>query len=327
MELLVGFVIALAISLTGVGAGSMTAPALMVLLRVPPATAVGTALMFGAVVKCASAPVYMLRRNVNWRVLSLMLGGGIPGVLAGGFALNHLKSKSYNSALYLALGSVIAVTAAFHLYRVFRPAVANRSASRTRWLPWLTLPIGAEVGFSSAGAGALGSLLLVTVTPLSTAEIVGTDLCFGLGVSFVGSVIQAGAGNYDAFLLLKLIAGGLCGVACGTMLSGRIAQRPLRVCLLVALIALGIQLASRSNQPPKLLLRAWSGVSRHTQSGTETVVNWVERSPLKLSAPTCVNWLRRSIQISPPISVQRLQKLKSSLRYVPVSSTKQLNSA
>ena len=256
MELLIGFVIAVAISLTGVGAGSMTAPVLMVFLGVPPATAVGTALVFGAVVKCASVPIYLARRHVNAHVLGRMLGGGIPGVIAGGLLLNHLKGGSYDRLLYIALGALIAVSATFHLYRVFRPAPELRSERRMRGLPWLALPIGAEVGFSSAGAGALGSLLLLTLTPLSAVEVIGTDLCFGLGVSFVGSVIQVGAGNYDGLLLLKLIAGGLCGAACGSMLSGKIAQRPLRVCLLLTLIALGCQLAAHK-ESPKTHAGAW----------------------------------------------------------------------
>ena len=73
------------------------------------------------------------------------------------------------------------------------------------------LAIGAEVGFSSAGAGALGSLLLLSFTRLTAAEVVGTDLCFGLGVSAVGSVIQLGQGNFDSALLYKLVIGGFEG--------------------------------------------------------------------------------------------------------------------
>lgn len=256
MESLVGFVIALAISLTGVGAGSMTAPVLMVLLGVPPAAAVGTALAFGAVVKLASAPLYLVRRKVNFRILALMLAGGLPGVILGGILLNRLKNSAYEPFLYFALGVLITGTATYHLYLVFWPLPKSRTARRTHWLPWLTLPIGAEVGFSSAGAGALGSLVLLTLTPLSAIEVVGTDMCFGLGVGLVGSAIQLGAGNYDGVLLLKLIVGGLCGVACGGLLSGRIAQRPLRVCLLVALIVLGVQLAARS-EPAKPQFHAW----------------------------------------------------------------------
>ena len=243
MELLLGFVIALAISLTGVGAGSMTTPLLILLLGASPATAVGTALAFGAVVKLASVPLYALRRQVNLRVLRLLLAGGLPGVLAGAFLLDRLKRGPYNGVLYVALGSLIAATAAFHLYRVFHPRPQPSNNNRSHLLPWFAFPIGAEVGFSSAGAGALGSLLLLALTPLTAAEVIGTDLCFGLGVSLIGSVIQLGAGNYDPALLLKLIIGGLCGAFAGSLLAGRIAQRPLRVGLLVVLILLGCQLA------------------------------------------------------------------------------------
>ena len=38
---------------------------------------------------------------------------------------------------------------------------------RSPLLSWLMLPVGAEVGFSSAGAGALGSAALLSLTPLA----------------------------------------------------------------------------------------------------------------------------------------------------------------
>jgi len=243
MEFALGFVIALAISLTGVGAGSMTTPLLILLLRVNAATAVGTALAFGAIVKIASAPVYVIRRQISGRVLAFLLVGGLPGVLAGSLLLDRFKHSAYESVLYAALGSLIAATAAFHLYRSFRPKPKSANRDRARWLPWFALPIGTEVGFSSAGAGALGSLLLLGFTDLTASEVVGTDLCFGLVLSLAGSLIQVSSGNYDGGLLFKLVAGGLCGVATGTFLSGRIAQRPLRICLLVMLTILGCQLA------------------------------------------------------------------------------------
>ncbi len=73
--------------------------------------------------------------------------------------------------------------------------------------------------------------------------MVGTDLCFGLVLSSIGGFIQIVAGNYDGPLLLKLVIGGLCGAFTGSVLAGKIAQRPMRVALLLALIVLGRQLA------------------------------------------------------------------------------------
>jgi uncharacterized membrane protein YfcA len=260
VEILLGFVIALMISLTGVGAGSMTTPLLILLLGVNPATAVGTALTFGAIVKIASVPVYAFRNQVNMRILRLLLAGGLPGVLLGSLLLGWLKDSHYSGSLYVLLGCIIISISLFHLWRIFFPHRQPEHKERPNLLWACALPIGAEVGFSSAGAGALGSLLLLSFTRLTTAEIVGTDLCFGLGLSSVGSVIQLGQGNFDSTLLYKLVIGGLCGAITGSFLAGKIAQRPLRVGLLAMLVVLGFQLATHSAKPapsPRAMLQAY----------------------------------------------------------------------
>lgn len=243
MGVLLGFAIAVAISLTGVGAGTVTTPLLILFLHVPPAAAVGTALIFSAIVKVASVPFYAARRQVNVRVLKLLLLGGLPGVIFGSLFLDRAKTSSHQGILYTFLGVFIVVTALVRLYRVFRPANTGVPKDRSRFLPWFAIPIGAEVGFSSAGAGALGSLLLLGMTPLSAAEVIGTDLCFGLGLSIAGGAIHFGAGNYDLPLLTKLTIGGIFGAISGSVLATRINQRPLRIGLLVVLILLGCRLA------------------------------------------------------------------------------------
>ena len=57
------------------------------------------------------------------------------------------------------------------------------------------LPVGLEMGFSSAGAGAIGALALMGLTTLTPAAVVGTDLAFGLGLSLVGGGIHAALGS------------------------------------------------------------------------------------------------------------------------------------
>jgi len=243
MGVLLGFAIAVAISLTGVGAGTLTTPLLILFLHVSPAAAVGTALTFAALVKIASVPFYAARRQVNVKVLKLLLLGGLPGVIFGSLFLDHAKSSSHQNIVYLVLGVFIVVTALVRLYRVFRPAKNEIPKDRSHLLPWLALPIGAEVGFSSAGAGALGSLLLLGITPLTAAEVIGTDLCFGLGLSIAGGAIHLSAGNYDLSLLTNLTIGGIFGAITGSMLATRVNQRPLRIGLLLVLILLGCRLA------------------------------------------------------------------------------------
>jgi hypothetical protein len=245
VEILLGFLIAFAIALTGVGAGSLTTPLLLILTGVTPAKAVGTALAFGFLVKCISAPVYLVRKQVDYRVLRFLLYGGVPGVAIGSLLLDRLQKEARQDVINISLGVIIAATAIFHLWRMFQKRPDSGLRDRARFLPYFAFLIGLEVGFSSAGAGALGSLLLLGLTTLNAAEVVGTDLCFGLAVAFVGSGFQLSMGNYDPHLLILLAIGGVAGAVAGSMLAGRVAQRPLRVGLLLVLIALGSQLCYR----------------------------------------------------------------------------------
>lgn len=249
MEIALGFLIAVAIGITGVGAGIITAPVLILFFHVPPVYAVGTALTFAVAVKVLVVPMQLARKQVNFRVLGYMLVGGLPGVIAGSLILAKLNVPGRQGILNAALGSTIVLIAALNLYRVWLRPDQKPAQDYSRWLPLITLPIGAEVGFSSAGAGALGSLVLLAITPLTAAQVVGTDLFFGLCVSLVGSGFQLSAGHYDAAILTKLVIGGVAGAFTGTYLASVAPQRVLRIALSLWLISLGIQLC-------------WSGV-RH----------------------------------------------------------------
>jgi hypothetical protein len=239
MEFALGFVIALAISLTGVGAGTMTTPLLILLLGETPMKAVGVALAFGTIVKVACVPGYIARRQVHGPTLRLLLLGGLPGVLLGAVALHQLARQGNNGLLFTGIGALIAAAGLFQLVRGILSANPRRKPEHRWLLPLLALPIGMEVGFSSAGAGALGSLLLLGFTSLTTLEVVGTDLSFGLVLSATGTLAQLMTAHIDLPLLWKLSVGGLCGVFVGLSIAQKIAQKPLRIGLLVILILLG----------------------------------------------------------------------------------------
>ena len=244
MELLVGFGIAVLIAMTGVGAGSIIAPLLILFLHVPVEAAVGTALAYSAAVKLVVVPVQIWRRKVVWRTLGIMLLTGIPGVAIGSLIFQRVAHNRSNTIwLYLALGVMIATSSAWHVYRHFRPSAfpADRS-NRPGWLALTMLPIGAEVGFSSSGAGALGTLALLGLTPLDARRIVGTDLAFGLCLALVGGSLHLKSSGMDPALLTNLIVGGVLGALAGTGLSSRIPVRAMRLALSLWLFAMGMQL-------------------------------------------------------------------------------------
>jgi len=242
MQYLIGFVIALFIALTGVGAGTITVPMLVLFLGVPAPIAVGIGLMFASAIKLILVPSQIARHNVSWRTLGYMLMGGVPGVLAGSLFLKHLVNAGSQNLLNALLGVILVSTAIWQLIYSFKSIKDDRETrDRSPLLAWLMLPVGAEVGFSSAGAGALGSAALLSMTVLTPAQVVGTDITFGFVVSLIGSGAHWFSHMSNPGLLISLIIGGVFGAITGTIISTRVPKRPLRFALWIWLLFLGTQ--------------------------------------------------------------------------------------
>jgi uncharacterized membrane protein YfcA len=242
LEALIGFVIAVIIALTGVGAGVVTAPLLILFLHVPVEIAVSTSLAYAAVVKLIVVPVQIVRKQVSYRILGWMVLCGIPGVILGSLFFHHVTQHGPKSLLYVVLGAIIIFSSGWQIFRHFRPdAIARPVVDRPRWITGITFPIAAEVGFSSSGAGALGTVALLGLTSLTTAQVVGTDLTFGLVLSVVGTGIHMLGGSYNAALLWKLCIGGVFGAIAGSGVAPRIPNRQLRFALSLWLLVIGVQ--------------------------------------------------------------------------------------
>jgi uncharacterized protein len=77
---LVRFIIALAVGLTGIGGGSFTVPALVLLAGLTAGEAVGTAFLFAGVLRFIASPFYLLGKQIHLRYLWLLLQGAVPGL-------------------------------------------------------------------------------------------------------------------------------------------------------------------------------------------------------------------------------------------------------
>jgi uncharacterized membrane protein YfcA len=264
MEYFIGFAIALFIALTGVGAGTITVPVLILFLGVPASAAVGIGLMFATAVKFILVPAQIARRNVRWRTLGYMLLGGVPGAVIGSLFLKQLVNTGSQNLVNALLGVILIATASSQLLFSFRPKKQiHPQQDRSRILSYLMLPVGAEVGFSSAGAGALGSAALLSFTPLAPAQVVGTDIAFGFVISLIGSGAHWFSHASNPGLLLHLIEGGVAGAIAGTLLSTRVPRKQLRFALWVWLLVLGAQFLFNS-------YRVWAAPHKETISLVRT---------------------------------------------------------
>jgi len=240
MNFLIGFLIALAVGMTGIGGGSFTVPALVLIVGLTAGEAVGTAFVFAGAIRLIAAPFYLLGKNFNGRYLWLLLRGAIPGLVIGTFVLQLLGREAGNPVVVILLGILLAASSSI----TFTPRAQNPSFARknSRWLPWLALPIGIESGFSSAGAGALGTVLLLNYSEMTPPQVIGTDLVFGLVLAVIGAAFHWKFGSMNATVLGQLLAGGVPGVLLGCALARVVPARRLKMVVAAVAIFAGIQL-------------------------------------------------------------------------------------
>jgi uncharacterized protein len=238
VEFLVGSLIGFAIGATGIGGGTLMAPALIFALGFPARTAVATALLFSSIVKLLASGIYLSHRKVDARVLAYLLCGGLPGAIIGAIVLEGLRSKKSEAWVLLTVAIIVIVSAALSLFR-FKTANAG-GGSRLYLLPPFSFLIGLETGFSSAGAGALGTVMLFNLTALVPSLVVGTDLVFGMIVSTVAGGIHVGSCDFAA--LAKLVPAGIAGVLVGSRVSVGWSVNTLRKAVLLCTILAGVLL-------------------------------------------------------------------------------------
>lgn len=243
METFAGFAIAMVVGLTGIGGGMLTVPVLILVFHRSPAEAVGTATIFTVLVRLMAAPTYMIRRQVDYRAAGMLLLGGLPGAVAGVRLHEYFRGTNLQPAVLIAVGLTVAILASASLFHWTRNGHdVSSGANRRKWLAVVGLPIGANVGFSSSGAGGLGNLALLNCTANPPVKVVGTDLLFGVLLAAAAGSLHLVSGNVNPGLLLSLCVGGVPGALAGALAASYLPVKQFRTGLAVFLIYLGLHL-------------------------------------------------------------------------------------
>ena len=108
LKIWIGLLVGTLIGLTGLGGGVLLLPALIFGLDVPAIIAVGSDAAFNALTKIGAGFLHWRHGNVNWRLVSALALGSIPGAFGGLLLLAHLRSV-YGSEVNDILRSFIGV--------------------------------------------------------------------------------------------------------------------------------------------------------------------------------------------------------------------------
>ncbi len=264
---LVGLLIGTLIGLTGMGGGSLLAPILILLFRVPPVWAVATDITYSSVTKGLGTLVHVRLHQVRFRVAFWLACGSIPATLLSVFLvqyIHHRYGAVINDIIMHAIGGMLLLVAALIFFRPYLmravdrrrqrlekqeaiPDVNQENASKTRYHALATTLAGAVVGFlvglTSVGSGTLIIASMAFLFPrLTPKELVGTDIFQAFLMLLAGSVAYVGSGSINWSIVGLLLIGSLPGVLLGSWLSKYLPNRYINPLLAVVLAVSGWKL-------------------------------------------------------------------------------------
>jgi uncharacterized membrane protein YfcA len=274
--LLLGGSVGFLSGLFGVGGGFLLTPFLM-FMGVPPSVAVATGANQVVGASVSGLVAHLRRRNVDLRMGTVLLAGGVAGSSLGVVLFGWLKATGKIDlvialcyVVFLGLiGGSMAVESIITIRRGGLPLVP-RKRHRHPWpgLPFkmrfprsglyisvlMPLGVGLVGGALSALMGVGGGFvmvpLMIYVLEMPTTVVVGTSLFQIIFVTANVTFLQAiHTQTVDVVLMLTLLVGGVVGAQAGARFGARLRAEQLRLVLavivLLVCVRLGLDLALR----------------------------------------------------------------------------------
>jgi uncharacterized protein len=268
---IVGLFIGFLVGLTGMGGGSLLAPIMILLFRIPPVWAVGTDIAYSTVTKALGSVVHIRQKNVNFKVALWLACGSVPATFLSVSLVQYIR-KHYgavvNGIILHTLGFTLLLVA---VLLVLKPLIMRRLEQKRvetqkqaslrgkvdltkqsnhwekRYRPIVTALVGAFVGFlvglTSVGSGTLIIVSMAFLFPRLTAkELVGTDIFQAFMLLAAGAIAYLSAGTINWPIVGMLLIGSLPGVFLGSKLSKFIPDRYMRPVLATVLVVSGLKL-------------------------------------------------------------------------------------
>jgi len=225
----------------GVGGGIIITPSLMV-LGVPPMVAVASQVNHSIGTNLTGFLNYRRNNDVDFRLGSILLIGGILGAIGGVFLLRWLNTHGQAVSIITISYIIVLAGMSFVLFRQSLKTLAHyRSASKVIQVPVWTRFIGLKLYFtrtrvelsvlfplfvgmingaltSSLGVGN-GIFMMPAISYLigrTSPVVYGTTLLAGVGISAVTTFMYAASTqSVDLSLVLILLGGGILGSQMG----------------------------------------------------------------------------------------------------------------
>lgn len=228
-----GFIIGIALGLTGGGGSILTVPVLIYLLGESVHAAIGTSL--AVVGGIATQGFVTQRRRVDWRAAATLSAFGIVGAFPGTALSQHLPGH-----LLLLLFAIVMLFSAGAMLRA-KPANREHMGVAFSVVALTGIALGFLTGFLGVGGGFLIVPALVLALGLTMPAAVATSLVVIAFNSFVSIAVRAQApAAIDWPTVGWFLLGGLAGSVTGSAAGGRLDQGLLKKLFACFVIAIGV---------------------------------------------------------------------------------------
>ncbi|MEX0694542.1 MAG: sulfite exporter TauE/SafE family protein [Rhodospirillales bacterium] len=253
----------------GVGGGFLMTP-LLIFIGIPPVVAVATEANQIVASSVSGVLAHWRRGNVDFKMGTLLLTGGVIGSSFGVWLFTFLKDLGQiDLVIKLSYVVFLGIIGFLMLFESINAMRASKSKRRKRihthnWMHGLPLKmrfrksrlyisailpilIGIFVGILSAIMGVGGGFVMVPamiyLLGMPTAVVVGTSLFQIIFVTANVTILQAVSNqSVDIVLALLLLIGGVIGAQIGAKFGGRIQGEQLRGMLALIVIAVCLKL-------------------------------------------------------------------------------------
>ena len=248
LNVLAGLLIGFLLGLTGIGGGALMTPFLLLVVHLPPATAIGTDLAFALVTKSVSAVQHRRQKTIWLRPAFFISLGSVPTSLAAAWVVGaHAHHPWMTRLLPGLIGVALVAIALVVMARALHWLDSPPSHDTERWPAWwqnvlLGVVMGLLVGVTSIGSGTIfvGTMLLLFALP--PAHLVGLNVLVGALLAFFPALTYAWHGLVAWPLLGTLLLGALPGAVLGGALVTRVPTDRVRLLLSVLIFFAGIRL-------------------------------------------------------------------------------------
>ncbi len=241
-----GIIIATVVSTVGIGGGILWMPFLLIGMKLRPDTAVITSLLIQTAGMGSGAVAFGWRRQIDFRLMLLLLAMTVPGIAVGAFLTRQLAAIH----LELILGMITLTTALIFVSANQRYGDAGKQRAElgvARRYGWAVSTMSVASGMLSVSIGewlvpfmrSKLSLRMGAAVATSVATIFGTCVLGALFHLFMG-------GRADGASLAWAIPGVIIGGQIGPRIAERINDRVLKEVFIFLLTLIGIHLIYNS---------------------------------------------------------------------------------